>query len=214
MHLRRHVRFYLAGAAGVAAAWLATALQPGLRLLVAGDAFFVTYLLLMGRLALRNAPEDLRRRAAEEDEGLPLIFALTLAAVVTSVSAIFVVLNQPDATAPTLALAVVSVPLGWATVHTLAAHHYANLYYAPAPGGGEEGGLIFPGNAEPDELDFLYFSFVVGMTAQVADVAVSSRRLRRTVLAHGLVAFFYNAVIVAMAVNVVVGGGQLGQSGG
>ncbi len=214
MHLRRHGRFYLAAAIGVAAAALATPLRPELRLLVAGDAFFVTYLLLMGRLALRNGPDDLRRRAAEEDEGLPLIFALTLAAAVTSVSAIFVVLNQPDATALTFAVAVASVPLGWATVHTLAAYHYANLYYAPLPGGGEEGGLDFPGAMEPDALDFLYFSFVVGMTAQVADVAVSSRRLRRTVLAHGFVAFFYNAVIVAMAVNVVVGAGQLGQAGG
>jgi uncharacterized membrane protein len=210
MHLRRHGRFYLAAATGVAAAVLATPLPTGLRLLVAGDAFFVVYLLLMGRLALQNAPDDLRRLAAEEDEGLPLIFALALVAVVTSVSAIFVVLNQPGATALTLVAAVVSVPLGWATVHTLAAYHYANLYYAPAPGGGEEGGLVFPGSVEPDALDFLYFSFVVGMTAQVADVAVSSRRLRRTVLAHGLVAFFYNAVIVAMAVNVVVGAGQLG----
>lgn len=214
MHLRRHGRFYFAAGVGVAAAALASALRPELRLLVAGDAFFVVYLMLMGRLALRNAPEDLRRRAAEEDEGLPLIFALTLAAVVSSVSAIFVVLNQPDATALSHALAVASVPLGWAMVHTLAAYHYANLYYAPAPGGGEEGGLVFPGAAEPDALDFLYFSFVVGMTAQVADVAVSTRRLRRTVLAHGFVAFFYNAVIVAMAVNVVVGAGQLGQAGG
>jgi uncharacterized membrane protein len=213
MHLRRHGRFYLAAGAGIVAG-VATSLPPGLRLLVEGDVFFVTYLVLMAAFALRVTPDDLRRRAAEEDEGLPLIIVLTLGAAVMSVAAIFTVLNQPGSGPLAVGLAAASVPLGWAAVHTLAAFHYANAFYAPAPGGGESGGLVFPGGNEPGAMDFLYFAFVIGMTAQVADVAVTTTPLRRSVLAHGLASFFYNAVIVALAVNVAVGAGALWRTGG
>ena len=89
-------------------------------------------------------------------------------------------------------------------LHTLAAFHYANLFYAPAPGGGEARGLDFPGSPEPDPWDFLYFAFVIGMTAQVSDVAVRSTALRRTALAHGVASFFYNTVILALAVNAAI----------
>ena len=86
-------------------------------------------------------------------------------------------------------------------LHTLAAFHYANLFYAPAPAAARRGGLDFPGTPEPGPWDFLYFAFVIGMTAQVSDVAVRTTPLRRTALAHGVASFFYNAVILALAVN-------------
>ena len=101
-------------------------------------------------------------------------------------------------------MAVAGVPLGWLTLHTLAAFHYANLYYAPRPGGREAGGLDFPGTKEPGPWDFLYFAFVIGMTAQVSDVAVRTAQMRRAALAHGVASFFYNTVILALAVNAAV----------
>ena len=97
-----------------------------------------------------------------------------------------------------------SIPLGWLTLHTVASFHYANLFYALDAGGGEAGGLDFPGTPEPGPWDFLYFSFVIGMTAQVSDVAVRTTPLRRAALAHGVAAFFYNAVILALAVNAAI----------
>jgi len=69
---------------------------------------------------------------------------------------------------------------------------------------GPTGGLVFPGNGEPGAWDFLYFAFVIGMTGQVSDVAVASTPLRRVVLAHAVVSFFYYAVILAVAVNAAV----------
>ena len=75
-----------------------------------------------------------------------------------------------------------------------------NLYYAPA-GDGDAGGLEFPQTPEPGLWDFLYYAYVVGMTAQVSDVAVTREAQRRITLVHGIFSFFYNTVILALAVN-------------
>jgi uncharacterized membrane protein len=53
---------------------------------------------------------------------------------------------------------------------------------------GTKAGLEFPKDIkDPDYLDFVYFSFVIGMTFQVSDVQITSRRIRRIVWAHGLI---------------------------
>jgi uncharacterized membrane protein len=104
------------------------------------------------------------------------------------------------------------VVLGWLTLHSMLAFHYAYEYYgtdeaSPAGKDGKKahvGGLDFPGKEMPDGLSFLYFSFVVAMTAQVSDVTVTSNTMRRLVLFHGILSFFFNTVILAIAVNVVV----------
>jgi len=205
-HIRHHGRFYGAALVGLVL-WLAAwALHWPLPPLIGGEAFFVIYLALMARFAIRITPEGLRRRAAVEDEGIPIIILLALAAVVQSLAAIFALLaraGRPDAS--DLALAIASVPLGWLTLHTIVAFHYAHLFYATK---GEDardaGGLDFPGTKEPGAWDFLYFSFVVGMTAQVSDVTVHAAGMRRLVLGHSIVSFFYNTVLLALAVNVAV----------
>ncbi|MGH6894002.1 MAG: DUF1345 domain-containing protein [Dongiaceae bacterium] len=213
-HFRHHGRFYIAALAGIAL-WLAAISVPWpLRLLVGGDAFFCIYLALMARLAIRITPNGLRKRAGEADEGILLIVLLALAAAVFSLGAIFVLLNQAGQPDPTeLGLAIASVPLGWLMLHTIAAFHYAHVYYATPDAerrAGERsdpqdaGGLKFPGTGEPGAWDFLYFSFVVGMTAQVSDVAVLTTGMRRLTLAHGIISFFYNTVLLALAVNVAV----------
>lgn len=112
-HIRHHGRFYLAALTG-AAVWLAAMLlhwpQPPL---IGGDTFFLIYLVLMTRFTLRIRPEGLRRRASVEDEGIPLIVFLALAAVVLSLAAIFSLLNRGGAPDPVeLSLAVASVSLG------------------------------------------------------------------------------------------------------
>ena len=89
-----------------------------------------------------------------------------------------------------LVIATITIVLSWAFIHTMFALHYAHEFYDETSGGG----LAFPGgDAEPDYLDFVYFSFVIGMTSQVSDVAVTSKRIRRTVTAHGAVSFGFNA---------------------
>jgi uncharacterized membrane protein len=202
-HARHHARFYAAALLG-AAAWAAGARFPEpLRGIIGGDVLFAAYLLSTAVTALREQPAALRRRARWEDEGIAVILLFTLFALALSVISIFAVMGEgTPPTAAHLVLCVLSVPLGWGTLHTVAAFRYAHLYYARSAGQGDAAGLEFPGTEEPDALDFLYYALVVGMTAQVSDVAVRSPAMRRFTLAHGVVAFFFNTVLIALAVNV------------
>ena len=134
MDLRRHARFLLAVAAGLAVAVLTRGQDLPLRMLLAGDTFFLTYLLLTALYLGEATASHLRQRAARADEGLALIIAVSGATVALSLGAIFLLLRRADdAGAAGGLLAVASIPLGWLMLHTLAAFHYANLFYAPAP---------------------------------------------------------------------------------
>ena len=91
------------------------------------------------------------------------------------------------------------------SLHTVMAFHYASLHYFDDPEvEGDERDLAFPGGGDPGVWDFLYFSFVVGMTAQVSDVGVTTTAMRRAVMLHGMLSFFFNTVLIAMAVNAAV----------
>jgi uncharacterized membrane protein len=201
----RHGRFLVAFSLGVAAgaAVWALSVRPEFALLIAADAFFLIYLLLTARIIGSTDADALRRHAEEDDEGVALILLLAGLAVLVSVTAIFLVLNADASTLAARSLALVSLPLGWATVHTLAAFHYAHLHYR-----GDAPGMLFPGKGDPDAWDFLYASFTIGMTAQVSDVEVATRPMRRAVLVHGVASFFYNTGILALAVNAALTAGQ------
>lgn len=181
---------------------------PSLRLVLAGDAFFAVYLASSALFVLPATPEELRRRASYEDEGILVIIILTLAAISLCLAALFALLAETGTPGATrLVLAGASVVLGWFTLHTVAAFRYAHLYYAPyaAPAADSPPavpGLAFPGTEEPTAWDFLYYAFVVGMTSQVSDVPVRSAEMRRTTLAHSVTAFFFNAVILAITINI------------
>ncbi len=201
-HFRHHHRFYagaLAAAAVFAASW---SVPLPVRSLLAGDAFFLVYLGFLAGFAARSTRQSTMRHARIEDEGVSLIALLTLAIVAVSLTAIVTIMDSAKSLdgIPLIA-AIISVPLGWATMHASVALHYARLYYAAADNGASREGLEFPNNEKPDVGDFLYFSFVLGMTAQTSDVQITGRRMRRSVLMHSIVSYFYNAVIIALTVN-------------
>ncbi|WP_426033971.1 DUF1345 domain-containing protein [Cypionkella sp. TWP1-2-1b2] len=203
--MKRHYRFFIALLVGAAVAALLqlTALPIELRVLAAANALFVTYLGLMLRFAMNATPEVLRTHAEQTDEGVWTILLLAVLAVAISLTSILLVLSAPNDSAPARVLALGSVPLGWAALQVLAGFHYAHLYYQPrrpkAPAC-----LSFPGSERPGPWDFLYFSFGIGMTAQVADVTTTSTQLRKVVLVHSVGSFFYNTIILALAVNAAV----------
>ena len=206
-HLVHHGRFYAAALLGLIV-WSATSrAASSLRPVIAGDVFFATYLVSTALLALRATPDDMRRRASYEDEGILVIVLLTLGAIGFCLAAIFALLNDPDPPAAArVVLTLASVPLGWLTLHTIAAFRYAHLYYARTESGKgrfeDARGLAFPKTEEPTTWDFLYHSFVVGMTGQVSDVQVLSASMRQVTLIHGIVSFFFNTVLLALAVNI------------
>lgn len=205
----RHKRFLIAfafGALVAALTWTIPLTMP-IRALIGVNAFFAIYLVLMLDLARTTSAEELRGHAELTDEGVPLILLLALAAVVLSLTAIFVVLNGPGRGEMfERLLALSSVPLGWSALHTLAAFHYAHLYYR-REGSTKSGGLVFPDCKAPGPWEFLYFAFTIGMTAQVSDVVANDTPMRQAVLVHSIGSFFYNTVIMALAVNAALTAG-------
>jgi uncharacterized membrane protein len=173
------------------------------RLLIGWDAGIALYLALVYTLMARAEIGEISKHAARQDEGRFGVLVLTVFAALASLGAILAELGvNPGAsrTATQLALATTTIALSWTFTHTIFALHYAHDFYGDY--GGKCTGLNFPGDEEPDYWDFVYFSFVIGMTSQVSDVAVTSQMIRRTVNAHGIVSFFFNATLLALTVNI------------
>ncbi len=172
------------------------------RVLIAWDAGVVVYIALAFATFANPDVARIRRRAALLDEDRTAFLALTTGAAAASLGAIVAELVVKDPVNPQahLALAVATIVLSWAFMHTMFALHYAHEFYFQPRGG--HSGLAFPGNEDPDYWDFLYFSLVIGMTSQVSDVAVTGRPIRRTVTAHGVLSFFFNATLLALMVNI------------
>lgn len=193
--------------AGLLALCTPTGWPPLMRLLAAWDGFALCTLLITWGIILVADVGHIRQVATREDPGRVLSFGAVLGAALASVVAVVVLLSSLHATAPDplllahVLVGLVGVLTAWLLVHTLFTLRYAHLFY-DATRGRTEGGLEFPGGEkEPDYLDFAYFSFVIGMTAQTADVNISDRTLRRLALLHGLLAFGFNTAVVALAIN-------------
>jgi uncharacterized membrane protein len=197
--IRARPRLFLSVLLGVAVSLLLPAdWRLATRVLVGWDAGVALYLIGAFTLLVRSDVARIRRRAAILDEGRFAILVLVVGAAVASLGAIVWQLGAGRVPAH-LALATVTILVSWTLVHVIFALHYAHEFYAAKPRGG---GLTFPGGEEPDYWDFLYFSLVIGMTSQVSDVAVTGRTIRRTVAAHGVVSFLFNAALIALTVNI------------
>lgn len=171
---------------------------------------FALAVIIMDWIIILNAhPKEIRKIAKLQDSSRTLIFLFVIVASLISLGAILFLLKGTKGQAGAdvtghILLAMASVIVSWWLVHTLFTMRYAHLYYNAIDGETTPvGGLQFPDETEPDYLDFVYFSFVIGMTFQVSDVEVSERPIRRLVLMHGLISFAFNTAIVALSINVV-----------
>jgi uncharacterized membrane protein len=174
------------------------------KLLTAWDIGLALYLALAFSLMARSDVHRLKRRAANQDEGNVAILFLVVAAAIASLGAIFAELGTVGGASRTpsqLILATTTVVMSWAFIHSIFALHYAHEFY----GEGRDhhmGGMTFPDDNAPDYWDFTYFAFTIGMCAQVSDVTVSSKSIRRTVLLHSIISFLFNAALLALTVNI------------
>jgi uncharacterized membrane protein len=201
--VRARPRLFLSAAFGaIVGLALPAAWQLSLRLLIAWDAGVAVYI-VFAIVAMINADvARIRRRAMLLDEDRFVFLMLTAGAGLASLGAIVAQLSTKETghQPAHLALAVATIALSWAFTHIIFALHYAHEFYIEARA--ERGGLAFPGKDQPDYWDFIYFSFVIGMTSQVSDVAVTAKSIRRTVAAHGVLSFFFNTSLLALMVNI------------
>lgn len=181
-----------------------------IHLLSGWDAAGITMLMLAWWRIWHETSVETRRHAAAEDPGRKLVWLLVLVASTVSLFAAGFVMRRAHSIAPDgtaffllLGLCLSAVVSAWGLTHTAYALRYAHLYYRDDDDG--EGGLEFPGKIDPDGFDFAYFAFTLGMCFQVSDVCITSRGIRRAVLAHSLLSFLYNTVVLGLALNLMLG---------
>jgi uncharacterized membrane protein len=200
-------------AIGAAAGTLGYALTPGgfghtLKVVAGWDAAALAMTALAWSFIARASPSRTRLWAASIDPGRLVIGGFVILASAFSLLATGFALRGAK-TCPLdgrnlfLGLGLLAVASAWALTHTMYSLRYAHLYYRD--GIEREGGLTFPGGGHPAYIDFAYYSFTVGMCFQVSDVTITSPRLRRETLAHALLSFLYNTVILAVALNFAIG---------
>jgi uncharacterized membrane protein len=184
-------------------------LRLAVRALVAWDAFAFTYLALSWvRIAFADARTSVRD-ARLQDSSRTALFLFVIVAAVASLFAVGLLLGSAKGLSPSrqaehALLAGLTVAASWCLTHTVFALRYAHIFYQASddkPERAQGEGLDFPREKHPDFLDFAYFSFVIGMTCQVSDVQITARRIRRIALLHGLLAFVFNTVILALSIN-------------
>jgi uncharacterized membrane protein len=207
--VRGRPRLFIALVVGlVALALLPARLPPVMHGILAWDIGVTAYLLLVAQLFLSERISDMAYDAARQEEGEWTIFWLTLAGTVASFGAIFsafagVSQMPPGERSLHVALVAYTLLASWLMTHTTFGLRYAHEYYSVSAGRTQvDGGLDFPSESNPDYFDFFYFAIVIGMTFQVSDVQITSRKFRRLATLHGLLGFLYNTVILALTVNI------------
>ena len=176
----------------------------------AGVALFLAISVV--KLIRTRSSDQIRQRAADLDDAGSAVLPLSLLAAAASIAIVVgEAATAPESRAgPTAALVLATVALSWCFIHLIFAQHYAHGFYGPdhTEGGGKSkrsgGGLIFPGEDDPDYWDFIHFALVIGVACQTADIQIADRHMRRIASIHSITAFVFNTVIVALGVNFAV----------
>ncbi|SFK17439.1 DUF1345 domain-containing protein [Methylocapsa palsarum] len=214
--MRAHPRLFLGIGVGIAVYVLIPhSLKLTTRLLLGWNAGTWFYFLTTGWLIVRATPESIRWHAKSSDEGRFFILILASVAAIASIGAIIAQLAivkdlSGVSKALHIGLAAATIVSAWFFIHLTYALHYAHEYFdeyfeRPDRPPSDRGGLKFPGGDDPDYFDFLYFSYVIGVASQTADVELCSREMRRVALGHCVLAFFFNSAVLALTINIAAG---------
>jgi uncharacterized membrane protein len=208
LHTSASTRLAIALLVALCTAAISSGLAPSVRILVAWNAGTWSLVGLAWGIILTATPQTARARAAAEDPGRLFVHVVVLLSAMLSLAAAIALLRERATThvgqSPSwLVLSVGTVVGAWLLNHTSWTLRYAHLYYSDRGEG--VGGLGFPGELPPDDMDFAYFSFTIGMCAQCSDVVITSRRIRRAVLLHSVQSFTFNTTVIALMLNVVFG---------
>ena len=182
--------------------------QPDIIILCAvlWNVFAVSYITTSWIIFFTRPVADIEKLANKEDGSRMFVL---ISILVSSFASMFTVLLLMSSAGKqqlgNIVLSISGIMTSWILVHTIFTLHYAHLFYSKIKGNATESGLDFPAEKKPDYIDFAYFSFVIGMTFQVSDVQINNRIIRRTALAHSLLAFALNTFVVALTINLIAG---------
>jgi len=177
----------------------------------AWDVFSIFYLVLSWIVIVKRPVPEIRKMAKKDDGSAVFVFLLILISSFASMFTVLLLMLSQSSNSSKhnlyLPVAVCGMMLSWLMVHSIYTFHYAHMYYDDdeSNSGEDANGLEFPGKAKPDYIDFAYFAFVIGCTFQVSDVEISSPKIRRVVLFHGLLSFGLNTFVVALTINLIAG---------
>jgi uncharacterized membrane protein len=176
-----------------------------------GTCLFIVLALVM----MAHATEQsIRRRAEIGDESRFVVLTFACLAAMASFAAIVAELAATKDSSGLLkgyhlGLAGLTIISGWTFIHMIFTQHYAHEYFIERDADGDPatsgGGLHFPGTPQPEFSDFLYFSYVIGVACQTADVETTSHAMRRVALIHCILSFFFNTTILALTINIAAG---------
>ena len=209
-------RLFVSMAVGIAVGLLLPGdWRENTRVLMGWNAGTFLYFVLAGIMVLTSSSQSIARRAESQDEGRFVILVLTILAASMAIGAIVAQLaavKDMKGLSKDLHIILASATIisAWTLIHLMFALHYAHEYVIEraaraAKPAKERGGLVFPGTDTPDYVDFLYFSYVIGVASQTADVEISSRAMRRIALVHCVLAFFFNSAVLALTINIAAG---------
>ena len=153
--------------------------------------------------------KQIREQSKVQDPSRTIIFIIIIIATLVSFLAVLLLIiskgKADDTSSLRVAIAITGMLLSWFLIHTIFTLRYAHIYYGDhqTKPNTHAGGLEFPGDAKPEYLDFAYYSFVLGMTFQVSDVQITSKRFRGLALLHGLLSFAFNTIMIALTINLI-----------
>ncbi|MGM8062476.1 DUF1345 domain-containing protein [Vogesella indigofera] len=210
--LRAHPRLLVAILFGVVLARLApwfSPVPPLTAFLVGWNGGACLYLLLAAHMMRQSDDDKIHRHAQVQDEGRHVLLLLVVLSALVCLLAIVVELSLARQAGGVqrlghIALSGLTIVTSWLFTQTMFALHYAHSYFL-ARHRRHPPGLDFPGQETPNYSDFFYFSVVIGTSAQTADVALSSRAMRRIGTLHCLLSFAFNTTVLALMINIAAG---------
>ena len=205
-------KLYLAIACATLALLLMPATLPHVaRAAAAWNIGGLVYLILAFGLFRTCRVDEIRQRAAREDESALVFLLLILTAIASSFSATIGLIAEAKAAkgqmaALFLGLSGVTILVSWTVTQIVFTLHYAHSFYQPVPGAADTlRGLKFPEDDHPDYWDFFYFTTSIGATSQTSDVSITSKSLRRLVAFQAVISFVFNTTVLALAINLAAG---------
>ncbi len=198
---------FMAVMAAVALGWrLARASPPGDALVLGFDVAALAFIAALAPLLRDRSAAAMRRHAAQNDANRPTVLVVTAAtalAILTAISAELPAAHHGEPLA--IVKLIATLALSWVFTNLVFMLHYAHMHYSRGADGRDLGGFAFPGTAEPDYWDFLYFSFTAGMSFAASDVDVTRTAVRRVLTAHSMLSFVFNIGVLAFSINVLAG---------